>query len=65
MYIFCIPKLDISNLFFSAKYLIDSFKRKGIVERESIKIFGKKEKIGDIQLRYIEDIHVMAIFLAC
>ena len=45
--------------------LMDSFKIKGIVERESIKYLAEKEKIGDVQLRYIEDIHVMVVFLAC
>ena len=44
--------------------LIDSFKRKGIVERESIKYLAEKKRL-EMSNRYIEDIHVMAVFLAC
>ena len=35
--------------------LIDYFKRKGIVERESIKYLAEKKRLEDVQLRYIED----------
>ena len=44
---------------------IDSFKRKRNCWKRIYKIFGRKEKVGDVQLRYIEDIHVMVVFLAC
>ena len=45
--------------------LIDSFKKKRNCWKRIYKIFGRKEKIGDVQLRYIEDIHVMDVFFAC
>ena len=43
--------------------LIDSFKRN--CWKRIYKIFGRKEKIGNIQFRYIYDIHVMVVFFAC
>jgi hypothetical protein len=45
--------------------LIDTSRRKGIAKRESENYFGRKEKTGNVQLRYIEDIHVMVVFIAC
>jgi hypothetical protein len=45
--------------------LIDSSKRKEIAKRESDNYFGGKEKAGNVQLRYINDIHVMGVFIAC
>ena len=44
--------------------LIDSSKRKRIAKRESEIYSGGKEKTGNVQLRYIEDIHVMGVFVA-
>ena len=45
--------------------LINSLKRKGIAERGSEKYFGEKEKekTGNVQLGYIDDIHVMVYSL--
>jgi hypothetical protein len=45
--------------------LLDSSKRKKIAKREFEIYSGRKEKTGNVQLRYIEDIHVMGIFIAC
>ena len=45
--------------------LIDSSNWKGNAERGSIKIFGRKEKTGSVQLRYMDDILVMGVFNAC
>ena len=47
--------------------LCPCLKRKGIAEKGSEKYFGekKKEKTGNVQLGYIDDIHVMGIFIAC
>jgi hypothetical protein len=45
--------------------LIDSSRRKRIAKRESKIYSDGKEKTGKIQLRYIEDIHVMGVFVAC
>jgi hypothetical protein len=45
--------------------LIDSSRRKRMAKRESKIYSGGKEKTGNVQLRYIEDIHVMAVFGAC
>jgi hypothetical protein len=41
--------------------LIDSSRRKRIAKRESKFYFGGKEKTGNVQLRYKEDIHVMSL----
>jgi hypothetical protein len=38
---------------------------KGIAKRESKNYFGRKEKTGNVQLRYIEDIDIMFVFVAC
>jgi hypothetical protein len=43
--------------------LIDSSKRKKIAKRESKIYFGGKEKTRNVQLKYIEDIHVMGVFV--
>jgi hypothetical protein len=45
--------------------LIDSSTRKRIAKRESKIYSGGKEKTGHVQLRYIEDIHIMVVFVAC
>jgi hypothetical protein len=45
--------------------LIDSSRRKRIAKRESEIYSGGKEKTGNIQLMYIEDIHDMGVFVAC
>jgi hypothetical protein len=45
--------------------LIDSSRRKRIAKREFKIYSGGKEKTENIQLRYIEDIHVMVVFVAC
>ena len=47
--------------------LIDSSKRKGNAKRGSKKYFGRKEKekTGNVQLGYIDDIQVMGVFIAC
>jgi hypothetical protein len=45
--------------------LIDSSRRKRIAKRESKIYSSGKEKTGNVHLRYIEDIHVMAVFVAC
>jgi hypothetical protein len=45
--------------------LIDSSRRKRIAKRESEIYSGVKEKTGNVYLRYIEDIHVMGVFVAC
>jgi hypothetical protein len=45
--------------------LIDSSRRKRIAKRESKIYSGRKEKTGNVQLRYIEDIHIMGVFIAC
>jgi hypothetical protein len=45
--------------------LIDSSRHKRIAKRESKFYSGGKEKTGNVQLRYIEDIHVMGVFIAC
>jgi hypothetical protein len=45
--------------------LIDTSRRKRIAKRESKIYSGEKEKTGNVQLRYIEDIHVMVVFVAC
>ena len=38
--------------------------RRGNIERGSAKVFGRKEKTGKVQLRYIDDIHVVDVFFA-
>jgi hypothetical protein len=48
--------IDIDRLF---------LKRKRIAKRESEIYFGGKEKTGNVQLGYIDDIHVMGVFIAC
>jgi hypothetical protein len=45
--------------------LIDSSKKKRIAKRESKIYFGGKEKTRNVQLGYIDDIHVMGAFIAC
>jgi hypothetical protein len=45
--------------------LIDSSRRKRIAKRESEIYSSRKEKTGNVQLRYIEDIHVMGVFVTC
>jgi hypothetical protein len=45
--------------------LIDSSRRKRIAKRESEIYSGRKKKTGNVQLRYIEDIYVMGVFIAC
>jgi hypothetical protein len=45
--------------------VIDSSRRKRITKRESEIYSGGKEKTRNIQLRYIEDIHVMGVFIGC
>ena len=37
---------------------------KGNIERITAKVYGKKEKTGRVQLRYIDDIHVIDVFFA-
>ena len=44
---------------------VDRLFYKGNAERGSEKYFGRKEKTGNVQLRYIEDIHVMGVLIAC
>ena len=44
---------------------VDRLFEKGNAERGSGKYFGRKEKTGNVQLRYIEDIHIMSVFIAC
>ena len=45
--------------------LIDSSKRKEMLKEGSEKYFGMKEKTGNVQLRYINDILVMGVFIVC
>jgi hypothetical protein len=45
--------------------LIDSSRRKRFAKRESEIYSGGKEKTGNVQLGYIEDIHVIFVFVAC
>lgn len=41
------------------------YERRGNTERGSAKVFGrKKKKTGKVQLRYIDDIHVVDVFFA-
>jgi hypothetical protein len=42
--------------------LIDSSRRKRIAKKESKIYSGKKEKTRNVQLRYIEDIHIMGVY---
>ena len=49
-----IPLLKLNS--FSAK--------KGNIERETAKVHGRKEKTGKVQLRYIDDIHVINVSFA-
>ena len=46
---------------------VDKFFQKGKeLLKEDLKIFWqKKEKTGNVQLGYIDDIHVIGIFIAC
>ena len=44
---------------------IDSSKLKGNAERGSEKYLAEKEKTGNVQLRYMDDILVMDVFRAC
>jgi hypothetical protein len=43
--------------------LIDSSNGEEMLNR-ICKIFGRKEKTGNVQLRYINDIHVIDVFFA-
>jgi hypothetical protein len=46
--------------------LIDSSRKEKEFLKENLKfILAEKEKTGNVQLRYIEDIHVMVVFVAC
>ena len=38
--------------------------KKGNIERETAKVHGRKEKTGKVQLRYIDDIHVINVSFA-
>ena len=42
--------------------LSDSPVKTGNIERGTAKVHGRKEKTGKVQLRYIEDIHVIDVF---
>jgi hypothetical protein len=44
--------------------LSSSFVKKGSIERETAKVHGRKEKTGKVQLRYIDDIHVIDVSFA-
>ena len=44
--------------------LSDSFVKKGITERGTAKVYGRKEKTGKVQLRYIDYIHVVDVSFA-
>ena len=44
--------------------LIDSFEQKRKYWKRISEIYGRKEKTRIVQLKYIDDIHVMAIFFA-
>jgi hypothetical protein len=48
--------IDVDRFFLKGKELL----------KENLKIIlVKKEKTGNVQLGYIEDIHVMVVFVAC
>ena len=38
--------------------------KKGYIERETAEVYGRKDKTGKVQLRYIKDIHVMDVSFA-
>ena len=38
--------------------------KKGNIERETAKVHGRKEKTGKVQLRYIDDIHIINVSFA-
>ena len=38
--------------------------KKGNIERGTTKVHGRKEKTGKVQLRYIDDIHVINVSFA-
>ena len=44
--------------------LNDSFVKERNTENRIAKVYGRKENTGKVQLRYIDDIHVIDVFFA-